>query len=107
MSFKRDEILKKARQSKKDERMESVMLHGHRWSLFFIHVVLGILIFLRLQRDEPVLDLLLISNVSLASYNTYIFIKMREKYEYLVGALILIPLIIALLRRLFINYGVL
>lgn len=84
--MQKDEILKKARAEKSDEREKQVKDWSFRWTYLTMAVVAAVFAGFRAMRNQPVTDLCATVCFSVCAGMLYRFVKTKEKSDLLFAA---------------------
>lgn len=100
------DILKKARQEKKDEREERINMKAFHIGWLSVSVVMLFLIIFRSLHGEPASDIMMILATQLASSSFYQYFNIRDKKIYLFAGIICTVAVFLSLAALLSQYGV-
>ncbi|SEN51905.1 hypothetical protein SAMN04488134_101269 [Amphibacillus marinus] len=100
------EILKKARQEKTDEREEYIKNKAFNIGWISVSAIILVLILLRLLNNESANDLLMIIMAQTAASSFYQYAYMRDRKIYLVAGIISTIAVLLSLAALLSQYGV-
>jgi len=103
--MKKDEVLKKARAEKNDERENQVETASYRFGWIIVTLMIILLMFFRRYYNESTTDLLLVLMTQLASTFFYQYKKLNNK-NYLIAGIIMVGGIIMGFASLLSHYGV-